>query len=71
MQLPHVDVVTVGAGWTAGILAEQLTRAGLTVVSLEQGELRDTSRDFSHNHDELRSQVRRDMMVDLQQETWT
>jgi len=71
MALPHVDVVTVGAGWTAGILAEQLTRAGLTVVSLEQGEIRDTELDFSHDHDELRYQVRRDMMVDLQNETWT
>ncbi len=71
MQLPRVDVVTVGAGWTGGILAEQLTRAGLSVVSLEQGELRDTADDFSHNHDELRYQVRRDMMVDLANETWT
>ncbi len=71
MQLPRVDVVTVGAGWTAGILAEQLTRAGHSVVSLEQGEIRDTSLNFSHDHDELRYQVRRDMMVDLSNETWT
>lgn len=71
MQLPRVDVVTVGAGWTAGILAEQLTRAGHSVVSLEQGGLRETDKDFTHNHDELRYQVRRDMMVDLQNETWT
>jgi len=71
MALPHVNVVTIGAGWTAGILAEQLTRAGQTVVSLEQGEIRDTALNFSHDHDELRYQVRRDMMVDLQQETWT
>ena len=34
---PKVDVVTVGAGWTGGILAQQLTAAGLKVVSLEQG----------------------------------
>lgn len=71
MANDHVDVVTIGAGWTAGILAEQLTRAGLTVVSLEQGEIRDTSLNFSHDHDELRYQVRRDMMVDLANETWT
>ncbi len=51
--------------------AEQLTRAGLKVVSLEQGEIRDTALNFSHDHDELRYQVRRDMMVDLQNETWT
>jgi gluconate 2-dehydrogenase alpha chain len=70
-KLPKVDVVTVGAGWTAGILAQQLTKAGLQVVSLEQGPLRTTDGNFSHDHDELRYQVRRDMMVDLQQETWT
>ena len=39
-QLEKVDVVTVGAGWTAGILAQQLTAEGLKVVSLEQGENR-------------------------------
>jgi len=71
MANKHVDVVTVGAGWTAGVLAEQLTRAGLTVVSLERGEIRDTALNFSHDHDELRYQVRRDMMINLQNETWT
>lgn len=72
-QLPKVDVVTVGAGWTAGILAQQLTAEGLSVVSLEQGEMRQTDPDFQApwEHDELRYQVRRDMMVDLSQETWT
>jgi gluconate 2-dehydrogenase alpha chain len=71
MANEHVDVVTVGAGWTAGVLAEQLTRAGLKVVSFEQGDIRDTALNFSHDHDELRYQVRRDMMVNLQNETWT
>jgi gluconate 2-dehydrogenase alpha chain len=69
--LPKVDVVTVGAGWTAGILAQQLTKAGHQVVSLEQGPWRTTESDFAHPHDELRYQVRRDYMVDLEQETWT
>ena len=69
--LPKVDVVTVGAGWTGGILAQQLTAAGMTVVSIEQGPFRHTDPDFKHPHDELRYQVRRDMMVDLSQETWT
>jgi len=69
--LPKVDVVTVGAGWTAGILAQQLTAAGLNVVSLEQGPWRTTENNYKHDHDELRYQIRRDMMVDLQQETWT
>ncbi|MDQ3444117.1 MAG: hypothetical protein M3490_10970 [Chloroflexota bacterium] len=45
-QLPKVDVVTVGAGWIAGILAQQLTAEGLSVVSLEQGEMRQTNPDF-------------------------
>lgn len=70
-KLPKVDVVTVGAGWTGGILAQQITKAGKTVVSLEQGPFRKTETNFLHDHDELRYQVRRDLMVDLQQETWT
>ena len=32
-----VDVVAIGAGWTASALAWKLTVAGLRVVSLEQG----------------------------------
>jgi len=72
-QQEKVDVVTVGAGWTAGIIAQQLTAAGLNVVSLEQGPVRTTDPDFTapYEHDELRYQVRRDMMVDLSNETWT
>ena len=72
-QNQKVDVVTVGAGWTAGIIAQQLTAQGLKVVSLEQGPERRTNPDFlaPYEHDELRYQVRRDMMVDLQRETWT
>ncbi|MGI8643163.1 MAG: GMC family oxidoreductase [Thermomicrobiales bacterium] len=72
-QLDKVDVVTVGAGWTSGILAQQLTAEGMSVVSLEQGPMRETHPDFTApwEHDELRYQVRRDMMVDLSQETWT
>lgn len=70
-KLPKVDVVTIGAGLTAGILAQQLTTAGKTVVSLEQGPERHTETNFAHDHDELRYQIRRDMMVDLQSETWT
>lgn len=71
--LPKVDVVTIGAGWTAGIIAQQLTAAGIKVVSLEQGPYRHTETNFAHPviHNELRFQVRRDMMVDLQEETWT
>ncbi|HEY8448025.1 MAG TPA: GMC family oxidoreductase [Thermomicrobiales bacterium] len=70
-QLPKVDVVTVGAGWTGGILAQKLTEAGLQVVSIEQGPWRTVERDFVHNHDELRFEVRKELMVNLSNETWT
>ncbi|HEX6386179.1 MAG TPA: GMC family oxidoreductase, partial [Anaerolineae bacterium] len=66
-----VDVVTVGAGWTGGILAWKLTAAGLRVVSLEQGPVRWTTPDFEHNHDSLRYTIRKAMMVNLNNETWT
>ncbi len=55
----------------AGIAAYHLTKAGLQVVSLEQGPWLTTANDFSHDHDELRYNQRREMMVDLQRETWT
>jgi gluconate 2-dehydrogenase alpha chain len=70
-QNKKVDVVTVGAGFVAGIMAHELTQAGLQVVSLEQGPWLKTETDWAHPEDELRYNQRRDMMVDLQQETWT
>ena len=66
-----VDIVTVGAGWTAAILAQQLTAAGLQVLSLEQGPARWATPDFQHNHDSLLYTVRNAMMVNLAQQTWT
>lgn len=66
-----VDVVTVGAGWTAAILAYLLTQEGYRVVSLEQGPARFATPDFEHNHDSLRYSIRKAMMVDLRDETWT
>ncbi len=68
---PKVDVVTVGAGWTAGIMAWRLSAAGLKVVSLEQGPARWADPDFIHNHDSLRYMIRKAMMVNLDKETWT
>lgn len=67
----RVDMVTVGAGWTAGILAQQLTEAGMQIVSLEQGPARWANPDFAHNHDALRYTVRNAMMVNLADQTWT
>lgn len=66
-----VDVVTVGGGWTAAILAWKLTEVGLRVVSLEQGPSRWTDPDFEHDHDPLRYHARHAMMVNLADETWT
>ena len=36
-KLPEVDAVMVGMGFTGGILAKELTMAGLNVVGLERG----------------------------------
>ena len=41
-KLKEVDVVIVGLGWTGGILAKELTEAGLKVVALERGAMRTT-----------------------------
>ena len=70
-QNKKVDVVTIGGGFVAGIMAYHLTKAGLEVVSLEQGPWLTTENDFTHDHDELRYNQRRELMVDLSQETWT
>ena len=63
--------MTIGAGWTAAILAAKLCTNGTTMVSLEQGGTRWTFPHFAHDHDSLRYSVRYAMMVDLQRETWT
>ena len=50
--LDKVDVVTVGVGWTGGIIAAEAAKAGLKVVGLERGKTRGTE-DYQHEHDEL------------------
>jgi gluconate 2-dehydrogenase alpha chain len=70
-QHPEVDVVTVGAGWTGGIAAQQLTAEGWEVVSLEKGRAQWTWPDFAHNHDELRYTIRHELMHDIASESWT
>src|ERR1700733_7225051 len=37
-RLKDVDAVTIGLGWTGAIMARELTKAGLNVVSLEKGQ---------------------------------
>jgi gluconate 2-dehydrogenase alpha chain len=69
---PHVDVVTIGAGLTAAMLANEIAnRTNLRVLSLEQGRNQWTFPDFAHNHDEIEGQIKKAMMVDLRRETFT
>lgn len=69
-KLPKVDVVTIGVGWSAGIIAAELTKQGKKVVGLERGKERKTE-DYFMAHDELRYAVRHEMMQDLSKETIT
>src|SRR2546428_12174439 len=72
-RLNEVDVVLVGLGWTGGILAKELSAAGLKVVALERGGLRSTESDFTVPavRDELRYVVRHDLMMNTQKDTIT
>jgi gluconate 2-dehydrogenase alpha chain len=66
-----VDVVIVGLGWVGGIMAAELTRAGLEVVALERGPSWSRERgDFDRVQDELDARRRR-FMQDVAHETWT
>jgi gluconate 2-dehydrogenase alpha chain len=73
MRLPEVDVVLVGMGWTGALLAKELTDAGLRVVGLERGGVRQTVPDFQTPtmHDELRYAVRHGLMLQPARETVT
>jgi hypothetical protein len=72
-RLPPVDVVLVGFGWTASILAQELTEEGLDVLAIERGGWRDTPTDFptSHAPEELRYYWRHDMFLEAAVETQT
>lgn len=70
MALPEVDVVLIGVGWVGGIMAAELSRAGLNVVGLERGQPRDTI-DFQEDHDEIDYAIRMRLMQDVSVETWT
>ncbi|EJW13662.1 Gluconate 2-dehydrogenase, membrane-bound, flavoprotein [Rhodovulum sp. PH10] len=72
-KLPPVDAVLVGFGWTAAILGQELTDAGLNVVALERGGWRDTSTDFgvTFAQDELRYYWRRALFQEPSRETLT
>src|SRR6201994_2883508 len=72
-KLKEVDVVIVGLGWTGGILAKELTEAGLKVVALERGAMRTPANDYSlpNIRDELRYVVRHDLMQNTARDTIT
>src|ERR1700684_3161636 len=72
-QLPAVDVVLVGFGWTAAILAQELTDSGLQVLALERGGWRDTPTDFAPTfiQDELRYYWRFEMFEQPSRDTIT
>jgi|SRR5690625_1630573 len=69
-KLDKVEVVVVGAGWSGGIAAAELTKEGYEVVSLEKGKDRKLE-DFIGSKDELRYYIRGEMMEDLQISTFT
>src|SRR5712672_1375082 len=72
-KLKEVDAVIVGLGWTGGILAKELSAAGLKVVALERGGPRSTEAAFGlpSVRDELRYQFRHDLMMNTQRDTLT
>src|SRR5699024_6493534 len=68
--MDKVDVVTVGVGWTGGIIAAECAKAGMKVRGLERGEERGT-KDYQMIHDEYRYAIRYGLMQDLSKETVT
>ncbi|HET6545327.1 MAG TPA: GMC family oxidoreductase [Rhodanobacteraceae bacterium] len=73
IRLAPVDVVLVGFGLTASILAQELTDSGLQVLALERGAFRDTVPDFATTsiQDELRYAVRNGLFEEPERETLT
>src|SRR3977135_3753861 len=72
-KLKEVDAVIVGLGWTGGILAKEVTEAGLRVVRPGGGAIRSPDKDFAVPivRDELRFVVRHDLMQNTQRDTLT
>jgi gluconate 2-dehydrogenase alpha chain len=67
------NVVIVGFGWTGAIMAKELTEAGLDVVALERGPMRDTYPDgvYPQTMDELTFNSRKKLFMDISKETVT
>lgn len=68
---PEVDAVVVGSGWCGGIVAAELTRAGIGVVCLERGPAIEPlpGRPVGGRDEMARRRFRR--MQDTARETWT
>jgi gluconate 2-dehydrogenase alpha chain len=69
-ELKKVNVVTIGVGFTGGIVASECAKAGCSVVGLERGGYRSVD-DFMEIHDEWRYAVNYGLMQDLSKETIT
>src|SRR4051794_20130183 len=71
--MPKTDVVFVGVGFTAAIIARELKDSSVRMVGLERGRARSTVPDFQSPsmHDELAFAVRHGLMQDLSRETVT
>jgi gluconate 2-dehydrogenase alpha chain len=70
---PKVDLVFVGVGFTAAVIARELKDASIKMLGLERGRRRDTVPDFQSPamHDELHYAVRHGLMQNLATETVT
>jgi gluconate 2-dehydrogenase alpha chain len=72
-RLKETDVVILGMGMVGTMMSRELTRAGMDVVALEHGEMRNTVPDFQGPgmHDELSYSIRKALMLDTAKETLT
>src|SRR5262249_27330817 len=72
-KLKEVDAVMVGMGLTGGILAKELTMAGLNVIGLERGPDRRPQEEFvlPRIRDELKYNARMELMIDNSVDTIT
>lgn len=72
-KLPPVDMLFVGFGWTAAMLAQEFADTGLRMVALERGGWRNTSTDFAltYAQDELRYMWRGGLFQQPARETVT
>lgn len=73
LKMAPVDAVVIGMGWTGSIMSRELTEAGLKVVALERGEMRNTAPDFAYPRmaDELTYGIRYKLFQNLAKESLT